>query len=160
MAAYYGHLVEEYRDRMDPDVLGLIEYGNSMSAVQLKRIEIERTDVWRRVAAVLADHDALICPTMATPPVAAAKRDRVPTPPPADGRYHAEDMTSVFNLVAPCPVLTVPAGQHADGVPIGVQIVGRRWQDDTVLRIGRGLEVTRPWAARRPAVQRAPLPGR
>ena len=35
-------------------------------------------------------------------------------------------------------------------LPIGVQIVGRRWQDDAVLRIGRGLEVTRPWAGRRP----------
>lgn len=152
MAAYYGHLVEEYRDRMDPDVLGLIEAGNAMSAVQLKRIEIERTDVWRRVAAVLADHDALVCPTMAKPPVAAAKADRARPVQyvDADGRYHAEDMTSVFNLVAPCPVLSVPAGTHADGVPIGVQIVGRRWQDDVVLRIGRGLEVTRPWAARRP----------
>ena len=118
--------------------------------MQLKRIEIERTDVWRRVAAVLADHDALICPTMASAPVPAAKRDRVWATAPADGRYHGDDMTSVFNLVAPCPVLTVPAGQHADGLPIGVQIVGRRWQDDAVLRIGRGLEVTRPWAGRRP----------
>jgi Asp-tRNA(Asn)/Glu-tRNA(Gln) amidotransferase A subunit family amidase len=61
-------------------------------------------------------------------------------------------MTAVFNLVAPCPALSVPAGTHAAGLPIGVQIVGRRWQDDTVLRIGRALELARPWAHRHPPV--------
>ena len=53
-------------------------------------------------------------------------------------------MTGVFNLVAPCPALSVPCGVHTDapytGVPIGAQIVGHRWRDDTVLRIGRALE--------------------
>jgi Asp-tRNA(Asn)/Glu-tRNA(Gln) amidotransferase A subunit family amidase len=154
MAAYYGHLVEEFHDRMDPDVLRLIALGNSLSAVQLKRIEIERTGVWRKVAAVLADHDALICPTMAQGPLPAAKIDAAePTVAnPDDGRYHSPDLTSVFNLVAPCPVLSLPAGHHGDGLPIGVQVVGRRWQDDTVLRIGRALELARPWADRRPPV--------
>jgi Asp-tRNA(Asn)/Glu-tRNA(Gln) amidotransferase A subunit family amidase len=89
---------------------------------------------------------------MSQAPLPAAKTDQVRHVGPSDDRYHAPDMTAVFNLVAPCPVLSVPAGTHAAGLPIGVQIVGRRWQDDTVLRIGRSLEVARPWAARRPPV--------
>ncbi|MDQ6714341.1 MAG: amidase, partial [Candidatus Dormibacteraeota bacterium] len=109
MATYYGHLVAEYAAKMDPDVLHLIERGNKMSAVQLKRLELERTALWRRLAPVFGSHHALLCPTMSTVPSPAAKADR-PKPPPDDGRYHAADMTGVFNLVAPCPALSVPCG--------------------------------------------------
>jgi Asp-tRNA(Asn)/Glu-tRNA(Gln) amidotransferase A subunit family amidase len=82
---------------------------------------------------------------MAAPPVPAAKaewqRGGVPTD---DGRYHSPAMTEVFNLVSPCPALSVPCGVHtrdADaGLPIGLQIVGRRWREDTVLRVARAVE--------------------
>lgn len=152
MAAYYGHLLEEYRDRMDPDVVTLIERGNALSAVDLKRLELERTDLWHRIAAVLANHDAIICPTMSTGPSAAAKAKRRKGDVPRDGRYHGADMTGVFNLVAPCPALSVPCGWDADGLPIGLQIVGRRWREDTVLRIGRAVEVVLAIERRRPAL--------
>jgi Asp-tRNA(Asn)/Glu-tRNA(Gln) amidotransferase A subunit family amidase len=149
MAAYYGHLLEQYRDRMDPDVVKLIERGNAMSAVHLKRLEIERTDMWKRIAAVLADHEALLCPSMASGPPAARKAEQKTTRT-SDGRYHAADMTGVFNLVAPCPALSVPCGFDDDGMPIGLQIVGRRWREDTVLRIGRAVELASGAASRRP----------
>ncbi len=55
-------------------------------------------------------------------------------------------MTAVFNLVSPCPAVSVPCGHHLAtpnaGLPIGLQIVGRRWREDTVLRIARAVEVT------------------
>lgn len=111
MATYYGHLVERYAAKMDSDVLRLIERGNKLSAVQLKHLELDRTTLWRRLATVFASHDALLCPTMSTGPSPAAKANR-PKPPPADGRLHAADMTGVFNLVAPCPALSIPAGMR------------------------------------------------
>ena len=151
MAAYYGHLVDQHRDRMDPDVLRLIELGQSISAVHYKRLEIERSDLWRRVAAVLADHDAILCPTMATGPVAAAKADGPRLRGDVeDGRYHSHDMTAVWNLVPQCPALSVPCGLDDDGLPIGLQIVGRRWREDTVLRIGRAAELATPGPPARP----------
>jgi aspartyl-tRNA(Asn)/glutamyl-tRNA(Gln) amidotransferase subunit A len=66
-------------------------------------------------------------------------------------------MTGVFNLVAPCPALTVPCGWHTgdgiEGLPIGLQIVGQRWREDTVLRIGRAVELALPaTVARRPPI--------
>ena len=153
MAAYYGHLVAEFEARMDPDVLGLIEHGNSLSAVHVKRLEIERTDLWRRVASVLKSHEAILCPTMATGPVPAAKADRERDVEYDDDRYHGNDMTAVWNLMAPCPALSVPCGWDPDGLPIGLQIVGRRWREDTVLRIGRAVELALPDASgRRPPV--------
>ena len=151
MATYYGHLVEPYAAKMDPEVLRLIVRGNKLSAVQLKQLELERTALWRRLAAVFASHDALLCPTMSTGPSPAAKADR-PKNHPADGRYHAADMTGVFNLVAPCPALSVPCGWDTEGLPIGLQVVGRRWREDMVLRIGRAVEVAIPDALRRPPI--------
>ena len=151
MATYYGHLVGEYRDKMDPEVLELIERGNSLSAVHIKRLELLRTELWRRFVRVLATHDALLCPTMATGPSPAAKADQ-PTVHFEDGRYHASDMTGVFNLIAPCPALSVPCGWDHEGMPVGLQVVGRRWREDTVLRIGRAVELALPDARRRPPI--------
>jgi Asp-tRNA(Asn)/Glu-tRNA(Gln) amidotransferase A subunit family amidase len=142
MAANYGHLVQQHAHHMDPDVLALIERGNRLGAVEYKRLDLVRTDVWRRLAPVLANHDALLCPTTATGPPPAAKADRSLDPPPDDGRHHARDMTGIFNLVSPCPALSVPCGFDPDGLPIGLQIVGRRWREDTVLTIARAVELT------------------
>lgn len=144
MTTYYGHLVEEFGDRMSPGVLHLIERGRSLSAVDHKQLELRRTDLWRRLAPIFANHDALLCPTMATPPWPAALADR-PTVPATDADgYHAPDMTAVFNLVSPCPALSVPCGVHQRaehaGLPIGLQIVGRRWREDLVLRVGAAVE--------------------
>jgi len=123
-----------------------------MTAVQLKHLEMERTDLWRRIAAVLAEHDAILCPTMATGPSPAAKAEQPKHEWPTDDRYHGADITGVFNLVAPCPALSVPCGWDADGMSIGLQVVGRRWREDTGLRIGRAVEVALPDALRRPAI--------
>jgi Asp-tRNA(Asn)/Glu-tRNA(Gln) amidotransferase A subunit family amidase len=59
-------------------------------------------------------------------------------------------MTSMFNYVSQCPALSVPAGWSTEGLPVGLQIVGRRYRDDEVLRVGAALERARPWAHRRP----------
>jgi Asp-tRNA(Asn)/Glu-tRNA(Gln) amidotransferase A subunit family amidase len=48
--------------------------------------------------------------------------------------------------------LSVPCGFDNDGLPIGLQVVGRRWREDTVLRIGRALEVALPSSRRRPPI--------
>lgn len=151
MATYYGHLVEQYRDKMDPEVLKLIERGNSLSAVHIKRLELHRTDLWRRVSAVLRTHDALLCPAMATGPSPAAKADQRKVHHD-DGRYHGADMTGVFNLIGPCPALSVPCGFDDDCLPVGLQVVGRRWREDTVLRIGGAVEAALPQARRRPPI--------
>ncbi|MDX1576235.1 MAG: amidase family protein, partial [Kiloniellales bacterium] len=68
----------------------------------------------------------------------------------AVGRFHGLDMTALFNNVAQCPALSVPSGFTEAGLPTGLQIVGRRFDDLAVLDIGAGLEAVRPWAHERP----------
>ncbi len=150
MAAYYGDLVEEFGDQMSPDVLGLIERGNAMGAVEYKQVEFTRTRMWNQIRPILAEHDVLMCPTMATGPVnASMPGERIPNYM-EDGLFHSPDMTAIWNMIAPCPVLTVPCGLDADGMPVGAQLVGQRWRSDRLLEIGEALERAVPAIGRPP----------
>ncbi len=144
-AAAFGHLLAECRDRMDPHVVRLIETGQRMGAVAFKRIETLRTELWRRLARVLADHHALICPTMARGAPPNAERDHDFERLGPDGKMEGLDMTGLFNMTGQCPALSVPSGITAAGLPTAVQIVGRRFDDPTALRIGAVIEARRPW---------------
>lgn len=140
MAAYYGDLVPDHGDAMDPEVLRLIERGGRISAVDYKRIEFVRTEMWARIAPILDEFDALMCPTMAIGPVPASRSDPGWPIPPDDGRFHSHDMTAVFNLISPCPVISVPVGLDDDGMPVGAQLVGPRWSADEVIRVASAIE--------------------
>ncbi len=152
LAASFGDVLADYREKMDPNVVALMERGLALDAVSFKRIETVRTEQWLGLARIFQDFDALLCPTMtrAAPPVEAQDRDFDRLDP--DGRYHGLDMTSQFNNVPQCPALSVPSGFTEGGLPTALQIVGRRFDDLGVLRIGAALEAARPWSARRPPV--------
>ena len=148
MASYYGHLVEEHKSIMDPLVVWLIQLGESFSAVDAKRMEIERTDFWNRATQHLHDHDVLICPTMSQAPGPATKIDNMSRPAlPDNGLCQTEDMTSVWNLASPLPIVSVPCGYHTSeinaGLPIGLQVVGKPGREDQVLAVAAAIEKLR-----------------
>jgi Asp-tRNA(Asn)/Glu-tRNA(Gln) amidotransferase A subunit family amidase len=153
LAAAFEHVLPEFRDRMDPKVVAIIEQGQKMDAVAFKRLEEVRTRQWFALADLYETFDALLCPTMALPAPPADDNDDDHERIDAQGRLHGLDMTSIFNNVSECPALSVPSGWTADGLPTGAQIIGRRFDDPTVLRIGAAVELNRPWRHRRP-----PLP--
>ena len=157
MAAYYGDEVEASPDDADPDVVSLVRLGRSFSAVDAKRMEIARTAVWNRVTSVLGSADVILCPTMSVPPGPAAKADHMVTrgDSAADGLLHSEDMTTVWNLVSPLPVVSVPCGtQRVDGIdlPVGMQIVGRPGREDVVLALAEWVEQRSGMEGRQPKV--------
>ena len=115
MATYFGDVLEEFRERMDPTVVNLIEVGRQVPATDYKRVPSARTDVWRRLRPILTDHDVLLCPTMSQPPCPAAKADGPPAPPVNTDGHGAADMTGTFNMVSPCPAISVPCGINACG---------------------------------------------
>ena len=153
LAAFFGDLLEEWRDRMDPNVAALMDKGLAMSAVEFKRLEFTRTRQWQSLAPILTDHDALLCPTMAQPAKPVGAGDGAVSIDPDDGRFHGYDMTELFNFVSQCPAFSVPSGFTADGLPTAMQIIGRRFDDNGVLRIGAALERVRPWADKRPRLE-------
>ncbi len=140
MAAYYGHVVADFGDRMTPEVLSLIEAGTAMSAVEYKQIEFIRTRMWNQIRPILADNDVLLCPTMATGPLeASVTGKRIPGHMEGE-RYHSPDMTAVWNMISPCPAISIPCGLDSDGLPIGAQLIGQRWRSDALLDIATALE--------------------
>ena len=64
-------------------------------------------------------------------------------------------MTSPFNTMSRCPVLTLPSGRATNGVPTGIQLIGRTYRDVDVFRAGTAYEAADPWFAgpeRRPQI--------
>lgn len=139
--------------KMDPFVRQLIMRGQQHSAVRVKQTEIVRTQMWKALSTVFADHDALICPTLALPAIKADHRNDDPDfkidGKPVDA-YLAWALTYPFNILSQCPVMSVPSGVSVSGVPTGMQIVGRPYDDLTVYQVARAYEGAAPWADRHP----------
>ncbi|HUR43283.1 MAG TPA: amidase [Aestuariivirga sp.] len=100
-------------------------------------------EMYQTLGPVLASHDIFICPTNNYP---AVKADHDPwdqtftiNGKKADPEY-GWVMTYQFNMLHNCPVLAVPSGHVASGVPTGIQIVGRTWDDARVFRAGLAYE--------------------
>lgn len=103
-------------------------------------------DAWHdTLDAFLADHDVLITPTMARQPLKVAdwhERSFAANLAANSTRY---PMTGPFNL-ADVPGVSVPMGFDEDGVPVAVQVIGRRGDEHRVLAVARELERGRPWS--------------
>ncbi|MDQ1374238.1 MAG: aspartyl-tRNA(Asn)/glutamyl-tRNA(Gln) amidotransferase subunit [Actinomycetota bacterium] len=108
-----------------------------------------RSYSWRHrleaeVAAVFADVDVLLTPSTAVPAFPAAG----PMPLEIDGREVSAGMAVPFTMLANLcwnPAASLPAGLNSEGLPVGVQVIGRRHADDVVLRLARLYEQARPW---------------
>src|SRR5690606_10567079 len=103
-----------------------------------------RWQLEEEVADLFEDIDVLLTPTTAVAAFDAAG------PPPAeiDGREVDGAMSVPFTMLANLcwnPACSVPAGFTSNGLPVGLQIVGRRHRDDQVLRLARIFEQARPW---------------
>lgn len=103
------------------------------------------------MARFMADYDLILTPTA---PVAAFAIDR-DGPGAIDGHPVEDDAWSPClypaNLTGQ-PAASVPAGWTADGLPVGLQIIGRRLDDRTVIAAAAAFERSQPWTHRRPAV--------
>ena len=135
------------------DFTGLVRTGLERSeGVTMPRFA--RRLRWRQrleseVAAVFGDVDVLLTPATAAPAFAAEG----PLPTVIAGTEVAPGMVVPFTMLANLcwnPAASVPAGLSG-GLPVGIQIVGRRHTDDVVLRLARILEQVAPWPRHAPA---------
>ena len=99
--------------------------------------------MYQTLGPVLASHDVFICPTNNAPAVRAGHDPWDPNftvnGKKADAEY-GWVMTHPFNMLHNCPVLAVPSGHAATGIPTGIQIVGRTWDDARVFKAALAFE--------------------
>jgi Asp-tRNA(Asn)/Glu-tRNA(Gln) amidotransferase A subunit family amidase len=130
------------------------EAGAKASAADYARAVgvVHRTG--RQVAKLFERFDLVLTPTLPKPPQRIGTFSMMTDDPDAYGREVAyfTSFTAIVN-VAGNPAVTVPLHWTPDGLPVGVQLIGRYADEATLLRVSAQIEQARPWFDRRPAVQ-------
>ena len=99
-------------------------------------------EIYAPLGELLVDHDVMLCPTVASYGLEAGEDYIDLLVEVGDQQVPWTDvlMTLPFNVIGRVPVLAVPSGRTSGGLPTGVQLVGRTYDDVTVFRAGAALE--------------------
>jgi aspartyl-tRNA(Asn)/glutamyl-tRNA(Gln) amidotransferase subunit A len=156
--AVMAEQVAEHRELLNPYVVAFAQESvRAAQALPPSAVGEAEARVYAPLAELLERYRVLLCPTVAVPAFPAGE-DFVERPLTVDGRTYAHHfdacMTVPFNVVGRCPVISVPSGITASGVPAGVQFVGRTFDDESVFAAALAHERARPlWASgRRPSL--------
>ena len=141
-------LLGEHRDELTPQLVELVESAQGMSAVEYKLDDITRTEVFDAVQDVFDEYDLLVTPTLAVPPFDNAGDGNTVGPSEVNGEevnpLLGWCLTYLINFTGH-PAASIPAGFTEDGLPIGMQVVGRRFADEAVLAASAAFERIKPW---------------
>lgn len=131
----------------------LATLGQQKSAMEYAMAVQTMQRVGRSVGAFFTDFDVLMTPTMPDPPVPLGHFRMTTDDPGAEGPKlaRATMFTSVFNASGN-PAASLPLHWTADGLPVGVQIVGRYGDEATLFRLAAQFEAAQPWFRRRPSL--------
>src|ERR1700730_6889812 len=136
--------------RLERRTRGMARLGGLIPPSLLERSLANEAEFTRRMNRVLEDHDVLLTPATASPP-------------PRIGQFEGRGAIWTLNAIAGMvpyngvwnvtgqPAASVPAGFDSDGLPRGVQIVGRVSDEATLLSLAGQIEAERRWADQRPA---------
>jgi aspartyl-tRNA(Asn)/glutamyl-tRNA(Gln) amidotransferase subunit A len=144
IGAFLEDYLPEWEDRLDPTLAKLIESRQAISGVDYAKGLTQRNLVAERVNRLFADYDMLLTPAVL---LTAFESGRNP-PAYLDGQFIGPAGLSIFtyafNLTGH-PAASVPCGFAANGLPVGLHIVGRRFDDVSVLKASAAFEAARPW---------------
>jgi Asp-tRNA(Asn)/Glu-tRNA(Gln) amidotransferase A subunit family amidase len=142
---------EPREDDLEPATAGLAALGRAVTGPQYAMATRTIHRITREIAPFFGTYDVLLTPTTSAPTPRLGVLDTMD--PSAMGaeltRYIA--FTALWNATGQ-PAMSVPLHWNADGLPVGVQFVGRFGDEATLLRLAAQLERAAPWAARRPPV--------
>ena len=145
----YGALAEQHGDRLKDTVLWNVAEGRRRSGADVARAEALRTQLFHRMRAFLERHEFLVCPVNQLAPypievewpreIAGTRMDN-----------YLDWMKSCYYItITGHPAISVPAGFTPEGLPVGLQIVGRYRDDFGVLQLAHAFEsVTQTWKER------------
>jgi amidase len=139
-----GH---DVRGELPPEYVRWLDVGYGLTARDVARDQVMRTEVYDAVQGVFEDHDLLVNPTVACLPVLNADDGNTVGPSEVEGvevdPLIGWCLTYIANLTGH-PAASIPAGM-VDGLPVGMQIMGRGGADGDVLAASAAFERLRPW---------------
>ncbi|MCZ8280437.1 MAG: amidase family protein [Acetobacteraceae bacterium] len=139
-ATIYGDLVEEHGNKLPVWVRDNFQKGLDLKVSDIMAADRHRVELYRRLATFLARYDLLAFPAVALPPFDA--NEKFPTVLAGQKLKSYIDwmfLTFVTTLTS-CPIIAVPCGLTADGLPVSIQILGRPHSDGLLLQVGRVVE--------------------
>ena len=147
--AYHEPYLKARAAEYGADVRGRLMSGQFVLATQYIKAQRARQVLRAEVDAALARVDALIAPAAPLPAPPLDTREVTVGGVTQDVRLWITRCTAPINVTGH-PVLAVPCGLTAGGLPIGLQIIGRHFDEGTILRIGRAVEAGNPLGGRWP----------
>ncbi|HZB88408.1 MAG TPA: amidase [Terracidiphilus sp.] len=151
-AALLGQLFQQHPEAFKDTLSGEIREGLALTGNDITRAEIAHTEIWRRFQSFLENYEYFVLPTTQLPPF------DVNTPWPTE--INGVHFTNYIDWMKSCwyisatgnPAVSVPAGFTPEGLPVGLQIVGRDKQDFSVLQLAHAFEQATGFARRRPNI--------
>ena len=148
----FGRLLDEHPEALKGTVQWNVERGRAQSGPDIAAAERARTELFGHFSEFMVNHDWLVLPTAAVPPFSVdtewvSEIDGVAMDTYIDWMKVCSRIT-----VTGHPAISVPAGFTPEGLPIGIQIVGRHLDDFGVLQIAHAFEQANPVGRTRPAL--------
>ena len=140
----------EFESRMDPGLVAMIREGLAVTTQQYQGARDRKSAYVSAMAKFMEDWDFLVTPTVSTAAFPAELNMPKHWPHHAWDWIQWAEFSYPFNFSG-MPAATVPCGFTKEGLPVGLQIVGRRFDDLGVLQASQAFARVRPWMAKRPA---------
>jgi amidase len=138
-------------ERLLPLTRYLRERGNAVTAPELFMAQASLQLAVRLAMPVADRYDVILHPTLAQPPVPIGHFEDVDPAENFERQKRFTPFTSIYNVTGQ-PAVNVPLHWTAEDLPIGVMLVGRMSDENTLISLSAQLEAARPWADRHPPI--------
>jgi len=150
-AGAWGPYLPKWRDKMDPAFVACIEDGMKVSVVDYIDARGKKLIHWDSVRPLFEKYDLLLTPSVSVPALPLGRINPEGWPQHPWDWLGWASFSYPFNFTGQ-PACSFPAGHTKAGLPVGLQIVGRRFADLTVLQAAAAFEKARPWQKKRPSL--------
>ena len=147
----YSHLLKEHGGLLTDYARESLEHGSQVTGSSYADAMLSVQVMQAKVGDLMASYDLLLTPTMAVAAFPVGQFPKVIGGREVLPRWDYTPFTPVFNLTG-LPAASIPCGFSAEGMPIGLHIIGRQGDEPTVLRASAAFEEARPWAHSKPQV--------
>lgn len=149
-AVWIGGLTDEQRALMDQPARFFYESGKKVSGMDMVRANLERMRVWQMMQEFHTKYDLLLTPVISCTAFPVGEE-----PKQIEGKDVGPagwmPFTQPFNLTGQ-PAASVPCGFDSKGLPVGLHVIGRAYEDSLVLGACRTFEQLQPWADAKPSL--------